>query len=424
MNSLRSNRFALLSLAALIVVAAGSSWTGAIKKGESPLRSEGFQRIRFSPVTYLKAPLFAPPEQLRMGRWNDTVSLSDYGRSDVIHTPAGAFRLTRGSRDVENFLLHQNSGNGQRPLFVRGAQGGGLPEVGLYVVRASQRSEMHALRAEVREHGLRIVGGYANTALLVHGRPSEVLTFSRTPRGETLMLVPADLKIAHDLGAAPSRQRLRAQSNTIYASAKIIGASDAEIAEMANNLRGQANRVYGHYRLPNGDARLLFDTDNKGAIIQLARDHRVIAIHSRREYAQQMNAMIPSVIMTGHYNFGAVPMWDAGIDGGGDPSSGVEPQFVAVSDDGLSLDTFQFSHDLTDPDIDPANDTNPLAAPDVGAGHRKIESYRRVGDDILEDAGISGIVVGDFTTCDAPTSGGKTHGNTVAVMVAGNPSRG
>jgi hypothetical protein len=176
----------------------------------------------------------------------------------------------------------------------------------------------------------------------------------------------------------------------------------------------------------------------------------------------------PAQVQTGRYNRGAVPFFDAGIDGGGrqicvgpgddgvldtaadgsDRLGGsgnyimaggdnacfnytlvgddqqvnttatlVPPQYVYVADNGVSMDQAGLSATLTDPCLGGAcpNDGSQMTA--VGAAHRKVERYL---------TGISTDVTsaGDFTTCDSANSGAATHGNSVANMILGNPSNG
>jgi hypothetical protein len=132
----------------------------------------------------------------------------------------------------------------------------------------------------------------------------------------------------------------------------------------------------------------------------------------------------------------------------------VRPQYVYVADNGASLDAAGLSHSASQPcsgALDGQCDPSPAVcvagstfvavgtpcpggdgvcgpgAPnglcrvsslsDVGGSHRKVESYTTGR---LTDATSSG----DLTGCDSANSGGGTHGNTVANIVLGNPSRG
>jgi hypothetical protein len=102
----------------------------------------------------------------------------------------------------------------------------------------------------------------------------------------------------------------------------------------------------------------------------------------------------------------------AGVDGGGidtsgdgrrinDGSDAVPPQIVVVTDNGISLDTPNFSQTATE-----VEGTSPSIP--IGPSHRKVHAIQLVED--------------DGTGCDAALSGAGTHGNVVAAAVAAYPS--
>ncbi|MCZ6833958.1 MAG: S8 family serine peptidase, partial [Acidobacteria bacterium] len=104
---------------------------------------------------------------------------------------------------------------------------------------------------------------------------------------------------------------------------------------------------------------------------------------------------IAASMQSGGFFNGRVPLWDAGVDGGGGSFS--TPQIVAVTDTGLSYDATHFA------------DTVAVAGV-PGPLHSKLESYLAVGG-------------GDLLSCDNPANGGSTHGNVVAGVLAGNVTR-
>src|SRR5439155_530912 len=71
----------------------------------------------------------------------------------------------------------------------------------------------------------------------------------------------------------------------------------------------------------------------------------------------------------------------------------------AVTDNGISYDSVQFAQSLSAPE-------DPLHL--IGPSHRKVHAIQNAGD--------------TGTTCDAPLSGGGTHGNVVAGVIAGDAS--
>ena len=100
-------------------------------------------------------------------------------------------------------------------------------------------------------------------------------------------------------------------------------------------------------------------------------------------------------MQSGGFLNGRVPLWDAGVDGGGGSFS--TPQIVAVTDTGLSYDATHFADTIATAGI-------------PGPLHSKLESYLAVGG-------------GDLLSCDSPANGGSTHGNIVAGVMAGNVTR-
>lgn len=99
-----------------------------------------------------------------------------------------------------------------------------------------------------------------------------------------------------------------------------------------------------------------------------------------------------TTVQTGKWNLGAIPYHDAGIKGSG--------QALMVLDSGLQLD----AGDLSDTKTSPGT---------AGAIHRKVALYTTTN-------GFGGS--GDTLGCDAPGSGGFTHGHTAAATAAGNGS--
>jgi len=126
-----------------------------------------------------------------------------------------------------------------------------------------------------------------------------------------------------------------------------------------------------------------------------------------------MDAEIPTMAMVGNVKENLPfqkPYFDVKVDGGGIDTNGdgqrlnngtdtVPPQIVAVTDNGISYDSVQFSQSATLP---------AGGLTQIGPSHRKIHSIQAVTDS------------GDG--CDAPLSGGGTHGNVVAGVIAGDAS--
>src|SRR5439155_15927335 len=145
------------------------------------------------------------------------------------------------------------------------------------------------------------------------------------------------------------------------------------------------------------------------------------------------NSEASSLTMTGSVEdtLGARPYHDTGVDGGGigallcsnnptlacvtdancsapgvcrlqrlnNGTAPVPPQIVAVTDNGLSVDSAQFSQTATQ--------VTDLTHP-IGSSHRKVHAIQAVAD--------------NGETCDGVLYGSGTHGNVVSGAIAGSPS--
>ena len=427
MSFFRSRSLLLTALFALAFTAGGtggsSASTGQNTKGsrQGPVRA-----LRDAGPTYTNLVPYARPAELRMSRFHQVATEKLHGKN-TIHAPAGAFDA---ATDLEVYLVHDDGPRG----LARAASAQALKDIDTYLLPVEDLSAaVEKLRGM---QGVRVVGGLANSTLLVEAGREGAMRLSRDPLGSEMRRYYADLKIG-PLGVTRMYQRALAERNDYLAQATLHrGADPQEVLDLV----GRQGEHRGSYYKADGRLTVQFQTQSKGLLIALARRHEVLSLGDMDTAIQQFNAMIPSLVMTGHYNRGAAPLWDAGIDGGGDPARGIPPQLVAVTDDGLSLDTFQFAHATFDaqgnptgiqPDLNPGNDGDVTLRPEVGETHRKIESYRTALE--IQQAAVAAgtfspgpapLAGGDFQTCDSMLSGGKTHGNVVAGMIAGNPSNG
>jgi hypothetical protein len=87
-------------------------------------------------------------------------------------------------------------------------------------------------------------------------------------------------------------------------------------------------------------------------------------------------------------------------------TSSIPATVVAILDNGASTDAATLAHSTT------SLTEAAIAALIAGGSHRKIAAYQVVND----SAGVLG------STCDNVLSGGQTHGNVVAGVIAGNAS--
>ena len=144
------------------------------------------------------------------------------------------------------------------------------------------------------------------------------------------------------------------------------------------------------------------------------------------------------------------PFFDAGVEGGGvyakdpnnvpagcnaanipfNPDTGivdpncftVQPQFVGLVDNGISLDAAPLAQSRTQPCIGPCGTANQVTG--VGITSRKVEMYVRSSD--LDNNGVKEDTTadGDGLSCDSIENGATTHGHIVADAMLGNPTGG
>ncbi len=107
-----------------------------------------------------------------------------------------------------------------------------------------------------------------------------------------------------------------------------------------------------------------------------------------------------TTMQIGRWGQGAIPYHDAGIDGSGNGLPSTSPQVLMVLDSGFQIDAGDLSHSRTSAD-----------GPGIGASHRKVLNHSTTNT-----FGGSGDALG----CDAPASGGWSHGHFAAATALGN----
>ncbi|MGH9870390.1 MAG: thrombospondin type 3 repeat-containing protein [Candidatus Polarisedimenticolia bacterium] len=256
---------------------------------------------------------------------------------------------------------------------------------------------------------------------------------------------PAD-KIHPDTGRKPLLNPERASSDLFEVIVRVMPAEDAE--EVAATVRRAGGEVLRLDRDPRGNTLISARLRNS-RLLELLADPGVMGLWESPEYVQldlapaaQME--VGRILDPRDFGDFILPFRQAGIDGGGTyigppvdftmpgvPGAPIPfssalgfyagpPQFLGVADNGLTLDSPAFAHDNSNPCLAPGAcvDGGGFAGlANVGVFHRRIEAYTE-GDDF--DPGASG----DFLTCDAIGSGGRTHGTIVTAAAAGNPSGG
>ena len=216
-------------------------------------------------------------------------------------------------------------------------------------------------------------------------------------------------KIDPNLGRTPFIEAKRATSPSLRLQ---VLAWQALGAEERASLRAALGRIAGSGAVrAEDDDRLLYVEAETSRVAAIAALPGVEAVAEEPELMLS-NSEAPSVVMVGSVEdtLGAKPYHDLGLDGGGldtngdgarlnDGTDAVPPQIVAVTDNGLSLDTPSFSQTGTQ--------TTTITAP-IGSKHRKVQALQAVNDS------------GD--DCDGVLSGSGSHGNVVASAIAAWPS--
>jgi len=294
----------------------------------------------------------------------------------------------------------------------RGAGHGGLA-AGLNIVQVTADAFATLGPAAVEEalarHG-RVLALAPERAFVVRvaGRAAAE-ALAREPFIEAAAPYHPGLKIDPAIGRIPIIEKARAESRTLRLQVQGWEALDsAGIAALRDAVEAIAGRAAVG---AEGDGRLLIVEAAPAAVARLAAIPEVAVISEEPEWLLS-NSEAVSLVMTGGFEdtLGARPYHDIGLDGGGIDTNGdgqrvndgtdtVPPQIVAVTDNGLSLDTPNYSQTATQT----TTITNP-----IGPKHRKVHAIQAVNDN------------GDG--CDSMLSGSGTHGNVVAGAIAAWPS--
>ena len=327
---------------------------------------------------------------------------------------AGKVATSLGFLDLKNPRLLDGLPPGLLRAASRALPGRGGLATGANLVQVDAAA-IRDLGIEGIERGLRTAGKVSGPlperafVVRVHDRDG-LERLAALPFVEAAAPYHPALKIDLALGRAPLIQASRARSRTLELMvAAWPGAARGEIEALRADLDGLLGRdAVADYATDGTILAVKAPAEKVAAIARLDRVHRLQEIPEIVLY----NAEAPSVIMAGSYEDtqGARPYHDAGIDGGGidtngdglrvnDGSDSVPPQIVAVTDNGLSVDSAQFSQTASSPDT---------IGFLIGFRHRKVQAIQTVAD--------TGF------TCDGVLSGSGTHGNVVAGVIAGNPS--
>ena len=259
--------------------------------------------------------------------------------------------------------------------------------------------------AAVARHG-RIVGVLPGATLVMYVEPRGLEGLRRDPGVARMRATEPFHKIDTALGVLPRISRPEAANPNMLATVAIVpGLDGPEVRRRIEAIHG-VSEVTPHLFEGNGyQLRVHY-----GAVRDLARLDEVLALAPVPEYMLANAEGVPTVQAGSAEDANFLRPFDlAGVDGGGidtnedglrinDGTDAVPPQIVTIVDNGISIDTPSFSQTAT-------STTEPLIP--IGFRHRKIHSIQNAGD--------------TGTTCDAALSGGSTHGNVVASVIAAYP---
>jgi len=419
--------FALVGLlGAALLLPAGAS--GASRSGPPVKNPDGGGREELAPLAALKLSarqpqLFARPESLRIG-----VKLGDLTRAQM--TRDKAIILPNGAFDLDNGSLHsQLAANPRvrRDLIIADSDAG---SIGRDPARFSRAGGPGPFIAVLRREALRgpdalstlsafgkkvrVIDNIPNNAFLVDVKSfDEYLALASDPSVVHLEAYQPAMRISDKLGYEAYPSRKAAEETTYRLRVDMLPGWNAhEFDALVRRLGGSIIYAYDDSLLVNGLA--------PDEVYELAR-HKSVRFASAIQAFYPLTTTTPGVIQAGHYLNNLTPFFGLGVDG--------STQFVAVTDDGMSMDSTPFAQSLTQPDCIPSNDGDVLARPDVGTCHRKVESYRTVREIEISvgRTGTGGSPApgdGDFLSCDALEQGHSTHGQIVSALAVGNPSSG
>ncbi len=200
-------------------------------------------------------------------------------------------------------------------------------------------------------------------------------------------------KLDPNIGRSPLADPAKALSSVYSLQVRLFPGEDAGAV-------ARAIQAMGGTILAVSPAQVEVEID-RGRLGDIASLDPVYAVYEEGIYVP-LDEKATTTVQTGHWNMGAVPYHDAGIDGSGNGVTGTSPQVLSITDTGISIDAGDLSNTKTD-------------AGTPGPTHRKVVDYRAT-------TGF-GTGSGDLLGCDSPMTGGFTHGHIVASVALGNASR-
>jgi hypothetical protein len=278
-----------------------------------------------------------------------------------------------------------------------------------YLELSAAEIEARGLDAVVAELGghARILGWLPERTVIVDIEPPEIGSLGRSTLVERSRPLEPYHKISPLLGTLPRLSRREAENPNLLARVALVpGRGGPAAFEAIGRLPGVSEVTPAESSENDLQLRIRFDQ-----VAGLARRDEVLAIEPVLEFVLANAENVPTVQAGSAEDADFARPFDAvGVDGGGIDTNGdgervnngtdaVPPQIVTITDNGISLDTPSFSQTATS--------TGTIPRP-IGPTHRKIHAIQNVVD--------SG------TSCDSQLSGGSTHGNVVASVIAASSS--
>ncbi len=297
------------------------------------------------------------------------------------------------------------------------------------------------IRRELGNIGLEVFEYVPNNAYLARidrSRSGDTQTILGDGRFQYTEAFSPAMKIHPKLGRMPMRNPDRASSDTFDLVIKVLPTEDAQIVvDDVVRLGGEVLQVSNVTDVDYVSAKV-----RSSSVIELAHNGVIQSIYEVNEtelmdLVQASQTEIGRFLDVRDFNGYLLPFRAVGVDGGGSGYTGtlpgftgatatgaynsglwtVQPQFLGVADNGMTIDSPMFAHDNSNPCLGGACTSGAGALTNVGQNHRKVEAYFT---GVSRDA-TSG---GDFLTCDSIRSGGNSHGSIAAGAAAGNPSSG
>ncbi|HKB06747.1 MAG TPA: hypothetical protein VKF61_00555, partial [Candidatus Polarisedimenticolia bacterium] len=254
----------------------------------------------------------------------------------------------------------------------------------------------------------KIVGYGSNSTYMIYVEAGQIGRLRQNPDIAFFQAVPPADKVGLEVGKRPMIERARATDPTFLLEITLVPGTEAAGRQAIDKTPGVVSVAEAG---PQGSA-LLVRADYR-SIGKLAKIDQVFSLQERFEN-MNMNARTSPELQSGaaQETNQARPFDDYGVDGGGIDTNGdgqrinngsdtVAPQLIGVLDNGISLDTPNFSQTATT--------VFDAGHPVIGPTHRKVHA-------IINTSGDGG------NDCDSPLHGGGSHGNTVAAVVAAYPS--